>query len=521
MLPYAWFTNDSKGLLPALVSFAEAIGYTGDKHTLSFHLLREPDFPGLQAGGHVLRKQGLICEVLEIPINVLPSLGMPVLVWLHGQDTFAVLAATEQEIVITAKGLEKKVTATELETQWDGRALVAEQVSGEKITPSRRALPGRLLLLIVLALLSAGLYQIVTCYTPFQFILLLSSFVGLGLSIPLLLRDAGFDDLVSSVCHKLSPTSKRSCEKPKEQYRHLIPGIAWSTASTGYFLALILSLLLLPLLADSDLITVLTLVSLATLPVILWSWVVQSFLLRSWCLFCVLLSFLLISQVGFMLFMTDWAFPSQAEITTFGVAFFIAITLSFALNIVLNREKELIRSSQKLNTLIRSDSFSSFLKNQPSLTFSGLADSGYSEAKYLFVLSLSCPHCKKAFDELETLLSMPLYKDQTEWVITDITSSDPKDKALAVYLNDFKKHSPKAALSLLGQWYRMKRSIRGEEFLKQIEGIDSTQSINTNAVAEYNALCRWFLHQEANSVPARYKQGSLIPLGFAVSELGD
>jgi len=258
---------------------------------------------------------------------------------------------------------------------------------------------------------------------------------GIGTVVSVLLLQSEYGkriEWVEKLCHLGTPPSEgQGCNAVTQSSSSKIFGFSWAEIGLVYFggSALALSMAQLTLIQVSPL----PLLHFITLPYIIYSLYYQAFVVRAWCMLCLIVQGVLIMIAVAWLGHYDW---HLRDVSGINVVASLLTTASFALMVaswlffkqVWQRERQLVPTKRALEQWQNdSDLFLSHLYAQPITELGGLPNEtqiGNIDAP-IVVTMVSNPHCnpcKEAYKELTGWVKY--FEDEIQLRIRHINSSE-------------------------------------------------------------------------------------------------
>jgi uncharacterized membrane protein len=388
---------------------------------LSTELQNHPAYPSLQALQAVLNEYQVDNLAIQIGIEQINELELPAIAHLHTQGGyFVLLQAIDNQSVTYLDPAQGKIQLpiAEFAQQWSGVVLmaIANEQSGEpNYAENRQAeqnqkianylIYSSLAGLLVLSLLSASNVRI--------FLALLSSWLGLGLSILLLMSSLGSSyTWVQQVCHL---TQKSSCDTVlQSKGARLFSWLSWAEVGLVYFSGVVLSIFWANVSPHSSpIFSILAVLSVLALPYSVFSVYYQALMLRVWCPLCIAVQVILwvnfACLVGFLALTNLYLIDYQVLIIFMG-SFLTSILFWFTLKPQLYQAIQVKPLEKRLAHFRRNnDLFWAYFEKTPPIDTKHLRDVilGNSEApvKILLVSNPLCAPCAVAHQTLTKLQS--------------------------------------------------------------------------------------------------------------------
>lgn len=378
-------------------------------------LSAHPDYPSLLAATDVLDELGIDNAALIIDKERLSEVPLP----------FLAHDVRKKEFVLI-NNIEKQITTNpEFEKYWSGTALLAEKPENwhHPENEKRIAQEKKNKQLLLLSIFAAGLLAIASLLNGFSWQmagLMLFTLAGLGIAVLIAQHELGIsNELTEQLCSAGKNTDCDAVMNAKKE------GIAkwmdWGNAAIIYFSSYTLLLICFLYTENSVGISVLALLSLATIPVTFFSLYYQWRVVKKWCTLCLFTVGVLWLQTAITLNITNGLFVNFANIDTLyvikGILFIAFVFLTIAALWVLMLKPVLQKNTSLANTnfsLLRFKNnpllFETLLKTQRQVDttpFENDLQIGNPDAVLQLVVACNpfCRPCAKAHSELHVLLS--------------------------------------------------------------------------------------------------------------------
>lgn len=407
--------------------------------------------------------------------------------------------------ITNEKGSSSVLELEDLEKKWTGVVLIIEENEQTKNLQTSNSL------LLATLLFTLGLFTIyINNYNILSCVFLLLSLFGVFISIEIL--KAYFQDNSLSESSLCSVRKEFSCNETIKSKKYAfskyvefidLPIIFFGFSSIGLILSVVS-------------INTIGILSSFSLPIIVYSIYIQKKVLNKWCILCLLVSFILITNT--FLF---WHFQLDFKMFTISEILIMPIVATFWFYV-----KKLLVTNQKnktdINKLLRfkrnEDIFNAIsldvidkdeLERIPKIII-GKTNSPNTLSLFL---TPSCPHCHIAFKEaLDVLVK---YDDKIKieigYNLNVNNSENPYLDTAKITMQLF--NQKKDYKSALTDWHINKLDIKvwkkkwslEKEFLIENEQLEKQ--------------FQWCLKNEFNYAPVRILNGSLLPHAYEIDEL--
>ncbi|UOK43460.1 MULTISPECIES: vitamin K epoxide reductase family protein [Flavobacterium] len=351
-------------------------------------------------------------------------------------------------------------------------------------------------------------------YSTTSLILLLTSLLGLGTAVLILQEKFGYaNGMVSKICTINSNTSCNSLIQSDSDKKW----IQFSDLPFLFFGISVMSIIIQP----QDAALIVGIISILSLPVILYSIWLQKVQLRKWCVLCLMVSFIVITQSLFFGIGTQMSFSfSSIQLFDFlfSVFFFASIWMVVKpiFEAKIAAEKEIVRLIKfKRNHKL----FMHLTKEIPnSLGFDQLKGLSFgnkqADIQLTIIISPSCVHCHKVFEDAYKLMT----KFPERVFLKVLFNINPENdenpyrtvvENLLVIGNSF----PEKALAAITDWHieKMELDEWKAKWADNVIGIKTREQIQQ----QYN----WCRENGFNYTPVKVINDKLFPDGYEIDEL--
>lgn len=475
--------------------------------------LSHPNYPSLFSitdSLDVLRIENMAANVPKNQLENLPEHFIASIQ--HKDGDFFVFVNKNHDTIVYDTGNDEKhiLTIEEFRELWNGLILAIER--NEKTTDIKKSnikSTVSLGLLSAVFLLSNFIYE----FDIYEFLFRTLSFTGMLTSIFILLeKNENGNELVSKICSFNSKTSCDSVIKSKDS--RITKWLDFTDLPILFFsINFIVGSL-------SNLsFGIMGLLSLASLPICLYSIYLQKSKLKKWCMLCLIISSLVFAQS--LLYIAN---IGSLNITLTAVLYYLIIAMAcsaiwFPFKKIMSERKDLADKNKELSRFKRDFNLFEFLSSEvkepqqlASLKPIYFGNPEASLTLRLF-LSPSCGHCHTAYQKA-----------------TDFTEKYPEKIRLAVYfnLNIDNSENPYVPIAknlqqiyisngnikeAIGDWHV--RNLSTEEWLKKWK----QEIISQEAETEINKQYEWCLENEFNYTPVKIIDYKLLPKEYELEEI--
>ncbi|MFV8347623.1 vitamin K epoxide reductase family protein [Flavobacterium sp. ZB4P13] len=472
-----------------------------------------PNYPSVFAVTDTLNMLSIENIAIKVPKEQLLELPNSFLA-IYNEGLVLVSKTSALINIVTEKGEKQDLSFNEFITGWDGIVIAIEPnetIENESLKSNSKWL---IYSLPVLALIIVS--TIYNSYGLNDFVLLLTSIIGLLFSVFIVQEKLGLkNQIVSKFCN-ISPNA--SCDSViKSDKGEINKWVSFSDLPILFFSVNVLSIALQP--ASSS--NVVGFLSLLSLPVILYSIWVQKRQLKKWCLLCLVISFIIVLQSVIWIFMGQ-PFLGIALPNLFSYLISLIVTTSFWLVIkpILENKIKMEKSINELKKFKRNyDVFNFLLKKIPVVKgldqLEGLRfGNRNSEVNLTLILSPSCGHCHKAFQEAFELVSTFPQKISLN-VLFNINpeNNDNPYKVVVESLLAINNSNLGKMEEAISDWHIQKIGLEKWNNKWKIDNIP--MRVNHQIEQQYN----WCLENEFNYTPVKMVNDKLFPVEYDVNEL--
>lgn len=385
-------------MISILNNYLDLNHYSHLKNDFKELFLSHPNYPSLYAITDTLNLINVENVAANIPKEQYDELPTSFLA-IYNNDLTLVTKSHNEVILFKKKGIKSKISVNDFMLNWSGVIIAIEPNDISIQASTNKSVESRNYFFALLTLL--GFSLLFNNYKWSNIFTLFSSAIGLGISILILQEKFGFSNaIVSKLCNINTNTSCDSVIKSNESKIN-----KWVSFSDIPFLFFAINLLYSIFYSLSSEI-VIGFVSVLSLPLILYSFWLQKFIIKKWCFLCLLTSLLIIVQAVYFLFNSELEFVFSISII--GSYFFVGLLVCFIwffTKPTIEEKEQLIKETVELKKFKRNFTlFSSLSKDIHHLeTFKKLQGVRFGEAKapvnLTLFLSPTCGHCHVAFKE--------------------------------------------------------------------------------------------------------------------------
>jgi uncharacterized membrane protein len=467
-------------VVETVYKFLQILGYNRISfRKIEINILSHPDSGSLNSITDTLTRLEVPSAALIAPIDSLLTLDEPFLALLNfheGYDFYLVnISNTKKLKIFSIKNKWIEISLEEFKNIYADTIVISE--TNEKKILKTIKVPSLFFQgLLILFLLAFGYY---TFLDLTQFVFYILAFVGLYIATTTYLyqfrNDAG---IFNKFCKS---GGKNNCaDVISSEHSKIIENISFSDLAIVYFVFQILFLLISS--NNPDVLRGIYFLSLFTVPITIYSFYLQKFIIKSWCLMCISLIVVLYTQIlisiNFFL-KSNLSFSSGALLYIPSVAL-IAVALWFVIRPSIKKIYsydflEIAYFRFKLNYSL----FISSLLNENSIVTKNLPkyliqiNSGESVVTFTLITNPGCSHCKKALAILSKLLSE--YKDKIKLnIIFNLSLNDKEDISVlqAIKMLDTFQKDPQQGIELIKNYHSLTKEADNFDFSNSNESFD-------------------------------------------------
>ncbi|WP_300568514.1 vitamin K epoxide reductase family protein [Flavobacterium sp.] len=475
--------------------------------------LSHPNYPSVYAITDSLNMLSIENVAAKVPKENLHDLPHSFLAIFNQLLVLAVKTSNHIELLLE-KGQKQIVSFHEFIRNWDGIIIVVEP--NKRVSKNHFKIHSNWVKYSIPILTLIALSFVYHQYNWNSIIMLISSAIGLIFSIFIIQENLGFkNSIITKLCNINENTSCNSVIQSESG--KINKWFGFSDLTLLFFGINLSSILLQPKFSTS----IIGFLSLLSLPIIVYSIWLQKYQLKKWCLLCLMVSLIIILQC-ITWFFVDSLFSYNVFSNLFAYLFsFIAITsLWFVMKPILELK---IKSE---NALIE---FKKFKKNYNIFNFLSKEITVKKEWNELggihfgnnnvtailtIILSPSCKHCYKVFDDSYHLVSKFPKKIALN-VLFNINpeNNDNPYKTVVENLLAINNSNPNKVMEALSDWYIQKMKI--EQWLAKWESRIIDMKVNYQIRQQYN----WCLENDFNYTPVKMINSKLFPDEYEINEL--
>lgn len=487
--------------------------YSFQKENFEELYMSHPNYPSLFSITDSLDLIGIENLSVKIPkeqFDALPTEFMCLF-----EDQFAlVIKKGDQVVVENEKGIQRTISINTFLDGWKDIVLLIEPNSTFSQHKHKKHNSWLLYTLPVVLLILLSIYY--KDFTIVSYYLLCTSLLGLGLSFFILQESFGIkNEVVSKFCEINTATSCN--EVIGSSNGKISKNISFSDLPFLFFSTGLVALLLEPKIASTWIVWF----SVVAIPVILYSLWLQKFKLKKWCVLCLVISVIVVMQsLVFWFTTTSFSFDFLSEAYIFIFSAVIIGVAWFSVKPVWKQKIDLEKSSQDLMKFKRKFELFQFLskKIESYQGFDTLQSIRFGSqegpVKLSLILSPSCGHCHKAFQQAYALVQkFPSKIDlQILFNINPENKENPYKKVVESLLS-LSRNCPELVEEALVDWHINNLDL--EKWNKKW-GVDIPDMlVNHEMLKQY----QWCVQNNFNFTPVKLINGMVFPDEYEIAEL--
>lgn len=486
--------------------------YLNAKKEFEELFLSHPNYPSLFAITDSLNTLSIENIVIKVPKEQLPELPESFLA-IYNQDLVLVQKAESSITIETEKSKKVTLSVDDFSKDWSGVVLAIEpnEAQEEEVLSENPKWLKYGILFLALIVLSSFYND----YKIFDYAFLVTSLLGLIVSVFIIQEKLGIDNqMVSKFCN-INPNT--SCESViKSDNVDVNKWFGFSDLPLIFFVTAVLAMLIGP--ANSNLVGLL---SLAAIPIIVYSIWVQKFQIKKWCVLCLVVSFLMIVQgIG-------WAFESELKLSITLASLFqylfsliLISSLWFTIKPVIEDKLKAESSVKNLTKFRRNYTLFEFLSKDVTAQegFDKLAGLHFGNTaaavKLSIIISPSCGHCHKAFEEAFELV----WKFPEKISLNVLFNINPDNnqnpyKIVVERMLMINDTNPENIVEAISDWHIKKMTLEVWQEKWKVDSI--SMKVNLQIQQQYD----WCSQNGFNYTPVKIVNNKLYPTEYELSEL--
>ncbi len=493
-------------------------GYFEEKKEFENLFLSHPNYPSLFAVTDTLDLLGIENVVARVEKDLLMSMPKQFLAIVEKEESLAFVQIKEQQIIVELN--EKKKTIYSIDSFLDiwNTIVIAVEPKGEKaksndekastVNPALNIIVCVVLLMAILTLLK---YNVNVSIVGFLLITLFGGYI----SILIVQEKLGIqNEAVTKICRSFNTSCSEVIQSSENQWNQWL---SFSDLPLLFFLTNFLALAFQPFAAMS----IIGFLSTGILPLLFYSIWLQKSTLKQWCVLCLVVSSIILVQSGFFLFtISSITIENINDAYYYFLAFLIVTSAWFIIRPLVKNQ---LQSQQSINKLLRFkrnfqlfDFLSTPVDNASGLEELKAIKLGPTEAELMLTLLLSpsCGHCHKAFEEAVKLLDKFPQKVSLNILFNlNVDNVDNPYRSIVQHLTAINNERTNEVFTAISDWHIQRMSVN--EWIDKWGDNNTTESIDEELRKQY----QWAISNQFNYTPVIIVNGKLIPSEYTLEEL--
>lgn len=493
--------------------YLEINHFSNQKEAFEDLFQSHPNYPSVFAITDTLDMLSIENVAIKVPKEQLIELPESFLAVFKG-DLSLVSKSTSSIKIKTQKGENNFLSFEEFLADWNG-IIIAIEPNGTVVNTDSKINTKWLIFSLPLFLL-IGLSIFYNEYRLSDLIFLGSSIIGVVISVFIVQEKIGINNQIISKFCNINPNA--SCDSViKSNKGEINRWLSFSDLPLIFFGTSVWSILLGPY----NSIVLIGYLCLLSIPFIVYSIWIQKVEIKKWCMLCLAISFLIFIQ-AIVWYFTDQFTLNFTFSNFFPFVFLLILTSSiwFGVKPILENMIKAESSLKELTKFKRNFSLLDFLSKKIEVVdgFSKLQgiNFGNKEAavKLTIIISPSCGHCHKAFEESFELVS----KFPEKIFLNVLFNVNPENndnpyKVVVERLMAINYAKPEKIAEAISDWHIHKIGLEAWNLKWKIDAI--SMKVHQQIQQQYN----WCLENEFNFTPVKIVNGKLFPNEYEITEL--
>ncbi|SEQ17042.1 vitamin K epoxide reductase family protein [Flavobacterium urocaniciphilum] len=408
--------------------------------------------------------------------------------------------------------VKSEISYSEFLENWEGIIIAIEPNTNIKIT-SKNNTSWFLYSLPILALLTLSIYF--NKHNFYSVFTLAISVIGIIISFFILQEKFGINNSITAkFCNSNSNLSCTSVIKSQNSNNNYL--INFTDLPILFFGISFIANVLLPNASS----IIIGFVSVVSLPVILYSIWIQKFELKKWCVLCLVVSVLIITQSILYFLFNDFESILKQNFSVFLVTTIFISSIWLFLKPQFEKKSKLESENIHLHKFKRNFTVFEILSEEIEEydDFEKLKGITFGNKKAItqltLILSPSCGHCHNAFEDAYTLIQkFPEKIFLTILFNINANNNDNPYKIVVENLLTINEQNPKLAQEALIDWHINKLTL--ENWVRKWNTETPHMLVNQHIQNQYH----WCVKNEFNFTPVKIINDKLYPSGYEIHEL--
>lgn len=475
--------------------------------------LSHPNYPSLFAVTDSLNTLAIENIAVKVPKEYLMEL--PDLFLAIFNEEMVLVSKKSTSLTIETKEKQKnKLSFGEFSLGWDGVIIAVEPNSEviENAKPSEQVDWLRYILPLAI-LISLSVYS--NDYDFYSLILLVTTLGGLFISVLIVREKLGLkNDSFSKLCNL---SSNASCDTViKSDKSTITKWVDFSDLPLLFFGISLLAILISPKYSSA----VIGIISVASIPVILYSVWLQKFQLKKWCALCLIVSFVIVLQSVFGVINNAFFLFLEVDFTVFLFSTVLFSSLWLAVKPVLEEKNKAAKEVVELKKFKRNYAVFSFLNKEIPMPegFNHLEGihfgNRHADVHLTIILSPTCGHCHTAFRD-----AIAMSKKYPEKLFLNVLfnvnpeNNDNPYRSVVQHLLAINYQNPEKTEQAISDWH-----IANMPLDKWTEKW-GMNSVDMKVTQQLYQQYSWCLQNNFNYTPVKIINGKQFPNQYNISEL--
>jgi uncharacterized membrane protein len=505
--------NTSITSLPNM--YLQVSNYSIDSKKFELQLLTHPDFPSFKSISDTYDYFGVENLVAKVPIEAIAELPENFITLLKNSndlDPFLVRRKKGYFLIINQELQKQKISFEKLKEVWNG-LIIAIETKEQEENPNK--IKKEYFLFFILLLTS--IIPSITNFNINSIIFNVFSFIGLLISYFIIKETFGINNKkINRFCSSVS--KNQGCSNVINNTKSkLFNIISLSDACIVYFS----SLLLFSILVEFN-VSLLFLISIFSIPVIIYSLYYQALVIKDWCALCIGISIILIFQFSILLYNFDYFVFNLSVISK--AIILVAFTSILWYTIKDLQIINLSLESTKIDFLKfkrNKKLFDELLSKKQLLTNDILLDENRiffgSKNPKLVIIAVTnplCGFCAESFFTYYEILNK--YEDIQINFVFSLFTNDPNNPAFKIlnsFLELYHRKSKNKALEALKEWFDSKNL---DNWTKKYHYVDIN---NENIEAILKRHLDWNVKNKIHQTPTTIINNYFYPVEYNIKDI--
>lgn len=501
-------------MVDLLKKYLHKNGYVNQKEAFDDLFLSHPNYPSIFAitdSLDVLSIENIAIKVpkeqfIDLPENFLA---------LYNGDIVLTTKKDNSVTIINSSSKQKELSFNEFLSGWEEVIIAIEPNVKPTLKKEKKHTKWLLFTLPFIVLL--GISVTISSYNLNSILLLITSIIGLILSVFIVQEKFGVNNEIASKFCNINPNA--SCDSViKSKKSEINKWIGFSDLPLLFFSSSILSILIQPEFSSK----LIGFLSLLSIPAVLYSIWLQKFEIKKWCVLCLAVSFVIILQSTTFIFanISGIDYYSITSYSYFAISTILLASIWFSVKPIMENKIRFEKEVSELLKFKRNFDLYEFLSKdiEEFEDFEKLVGIEFgtknAATQITLILSPSCGHCHTAFKD-----AYELFQNYTEKIHLNILFNINPDNEDNIYkivvetLLAINIQNPEKAKEAIIDWHINKLEL---EIWKTKWTVESPHLIiNKQLQNQYY----WCLKNEYNFTPVKIVNDKLFPEEYKINEL--